>query len=191
MADVAQTVTASARYTAYSGIPAVDDQNNIYPRGRIDFRDQDVAITAKGAGDRKRILISCSLPANFAYTYENCYVALDDTIAADIDNYDDLGTAVLQEESGIDIQIGTLKSDGSHFFENFATAKTWELQNPFNEVFFNRVGNNPLFICYLYDSDGTNATSAITLTYHFTFLQYDIRQAEHVVVNAPFPVRVR
>ena len=80
MAAVTQTVTTTPKITSFAGIPF--GPNNIYPRARIIFAEPSVAITAKGAGDTKRILIEYDLPPNFAYSFDESFITLTDTTAA-------------------------------------------------------------------------------------------------------------
>jgi len=61
----------------------------------------------------------------------------------------------------------------------------------FKQVFYNLAGASPFLYSYLFDTDGTNATGAHTTLFNVSFLQYDIRQADQVIVNAPMPVSVR
>lgn len=195
MAQVTQTITITPEApTPFSGVPGVSDPNNVFPRARITFKDK-TTITSKGAGDTKTVRYNMDLPANFAYRLDQAVVLIGDTSSTDADNYDNLGFVNILLDSpfsSIDMGMQLLSQGNTPFSAGVAgTGKYWNILDKWGELFYSPTGSAVRVSAFVNDTDGVNASAALSdgLVF-FSFLQYDIEQANYVVANAPTPVNV-
>lgn len=194
MAHIANNLTGIRHIELFAGLPRPPDVDNIYPRARVTFR-AGVTIAAKIATNTQTTRIQLDLPANYSYTMEHMEMAMSSALIADADQWEDLQTMTLQSSwaggAYDNTTRSTFKSQGDAYYVDATQGlKTWELQDPFNEVFFLEESNPRAFV-YITDADAVNATAACALSYLFSFLMYDLEQAFHVRVNAPMPVNQR
>ncbi len=196
MANVTQTLTLVGEPVPFSDVPP--GENNIYPRARIVFQVRDSTITAKAAGNTNQLIIVADLPVNFAYVIDSLFCSVRFVLTADAENYNDRGTMGIQFTSpggGNDVstfvQSGGVgpSEDAAHFSKIFTQSQ----QADFHEIFFSRSRTNAAarIAIRLFDEDGTNATAAGEFDAYISVLQYNILQADKVVVNAPMPVATR
>lgn len=172
------------------------DEPTFLPRARYDFDVDAEAITAKATANTNRLRVTCSLPQNYAYVLDNVFAQITITgglpgDADGIDNIEQVAVAALDprgpqakrqmEFRGSAAYItGAAEADGGRLFT---------LQSISRQPFFNVANAIPNIIVTFTDGDNSNATLAGVLTFHCSFLQYDLEQAYLVNVNAPMPVR--
>jgi len=170
---------------------------NDLPRARVDYDIDGEVVTAKATANTNRLRINCNLPNNYAYVLDNVFTFLKITgglpgDADGIDNFESIAGGELDP-------IGTAATRFMELFANgnFITGsgeadggKIWTPQSLSKQIFFNTQGSQMNLRVFLVDGDNSNATLAGELTYHASFLQYDIEQAYNVAVNAPLPVRL-
>lgn len=188
MANATQTITPTGVAQPFSGRPPQLDENNIYPRARILFKNQ-TTITAKDALDTKTVTLVHNLPQNYYYTIETFQVQIGLATSLDADNYDlqALQTANFNTAGANDWQQAL---QGVLAFQN--VAGVWacfrNLLPDFGEVM-------PSLPCeintFFNDLDAVNLSSALTCVSYVSFLQYDVMQSDMVRVNAPMPVTSR
>lgn len=170
----------------------------MFPRARI-ISGNATTITAKSAGDTKGVLITITLPANFAYSFQGGFAFLTSATAADVDNYQAINRISIQDrQTGVSFDWADMDftSPGAFVFASSDPTTAGKIYNVpersmNRDVFYNLLGEGPRVFVTLNDTDGTNATAQSVVTYRFTFLQYDIEQVLNVAVNAPQPVSVR
>ncbi len=192
MAEVTQIIAPAVdRTVPFSGRPPGVDENNIYPRARVIF-ENTTEITAKGAGDTKAVTLNLDLPANFYYVVDSFYVGIGDIANNDSDNYETsaLQTYNIEAQANGDIftsVVGVLAQ-----LDAGGQIMCFRRRDPaFSEIFGNQMGISTRLSTVFNDSDGVNASAAMDCFTYATFLQYDVRQADMVRVNAPMPVRVQ
>lgn len=193
MAAQTQTLNLSpSSRTSFDDVPIA--QNVYQPRGRIVF-NSTATVTSKAAGDTKRLEINLQLPPNFAYTLDQFFFELSDSSSDGLDHYSNLGAAQLQfmDPGNATDAVIELVTQGSVVAGTGGTRKIWVPCNSrfFGEVFYSRTQTGPRVYLYFYDTDGVNATGALSLNYYASFLEYDIAQTTKVNVNAPAPVSIR
>lgn len=186
---IAQTIT---RIQPFADRPM--DENNIYPRRRL-IAQSSTAITAKDALDTKTIDLTLTLPPNFAYALDQLFARLGSATSIDSDNYTNLAFCSLDFTVGpiAEDVFFTLESPGDVIDDVDGAAKMYALaqEQRFTEVFFNQAGVSPVMVVSMNDIDAVNNTDALNLRFYASFLEYDIRQTDDVVVNAPMPVHLR
>lgn len=188
MAAVSQTITPTATVQYFGRFNADTDQ----PRGRVIFSDK-TTITAKIAGDTKKLDINITLPRNFAYACDQFFLTLYDT-TADVGHYNTIGVQTLQytDPNTVNDVFAALKSPGlSGFSDAPGSMATWVVDKCFSEVFYSRNNEGVAIKNSLFDNDGVNASAQMTLNTYASYLFYDINQVNDVNVNAPTPVSIR
>jgi len=191
MAAVAQTITATlAELQQFAGNRAED---SIYPRARVIFREAG-NVNLKLAGNTNELTIRFVLPPNFAYTLDEFHVGIGSNATIDADNYSNLAIGDFRFTDGQtrDAMISiTAPGDTPQTATGIHKIYSIDQANRFSQVFHNAQGASCEFLTFYNDTDGTNNTDALTAQIYASFLQYDIRQVEFVVVNAPQPVSLR
>lgn len=192
MAHITQTITqAITRIQPFADLPPTE--NNIYPRRRL-IAQSSTTITAKDALDTKTIDIDVTLPVNFAYALDQLYIGLGAGGNLDVDNYEPLALCTLQfSNAALSDVFFSMESPGITFQDLDGSRQTYSVSptQKFSELFSNQIGLAPTLSIALNDRDAVNLTAALNLRFYASFLQYDIRQVDQVVVNAPMPVSVR
>lgn len=161
------------------------------PRARICFRLNAGVVAAKVGGNTQSLTVACSLPPNFAYTleYVSAHIAVDECV-----NYSDIGFLSTTLGDGQGIRLSEMFSDGISVFappSSILETKMYAPVNKFPMPIYNDQGNTPAMDIALFDNEGTNSTSAGTLSALACFLQYDIEQVYNVGINYPVPVQLR
>lgn len=189
MAHVTQSVGLSpSDVTPFAGRPA--SENNIYPRSRIVFKNS-TQVSAKGAGDTKSLITNISLPQNFYYVIDSFFQTIGSSTSNDADNYELQGLLDYKFTDGSSSNLFTGMTGVIALEHQSGQWLNFSRSVPFCEVWGNQLGNVPVISTIYNDTDGVNASSALTLITYCSFLQYDVRQADKVTVNAPLPVSIR
>jgi len=188
MADIANIVTAEGVPFPFAG-DQVGAPDVSLPRGKIIFEGSAV-IAAKIATNTTTLIINCDLPRNFAYSLNSGALSLlFPTATADSAHWTDALVTFFPDGSGLP-RISTAMgfSNQAASGNNGSVAVYFPLSN-YRDLFFNTNSNSPLVAVNVSDNDAVNATVAGTVFFCFSFLQYDIDQMYHQVVNSPIPVR--
>lgn len=192
MANVVIEFTPGPTIESFSGLPR--NENNIYPRSRISFVGSGT-VTAKVAGNTTTIRTKLMLPSNFAYVFDYYSQSIFSATVKEGDQFDNLGLIHIVPNGAVTTSRGQLQSPGPtpYLDTQAGETKMWGYteQTRYRRLFFNTEGTEPVVYAYLFDNDGVTETAVHTSAFDISFLQYDIRQAEQVVVNAPTPVAVR
>ena len=169
------------------------------PVGRMIAEEQNSAIAAKIATNTQTVTVTVFLPVNKAYALEGVYCSIltPAAIVGDsdsIENYENQAEGILfgngRSSTVHRIQMA-MTSDGAHnSLDNVGSRKEWTIKNPFKSILFNDEGLRPAADFVFEDTDATNATAAATMWFYSSWLVYEIPQAYHAAVSAPFPVRI-
>lgn len=195
MAHNTNTVVPEPQVVPYQTPPDVAREVSDLPRASIVFALNET-IPAVLLADTATLSCSMTLPANFAYSLAEAFFTLQfdtDTGAAAL--YDKAnfriftdgagGASLLGYElgAGIGLTLGlTNDQAGSVVFGR-------PLEPQPRQTFFNEAGASPQAFASFQNDDSATAAAAGELKGVVRFLQYDIRQAYDVRVNAATPVR--
>lgn len=194
MAHIANNISGVRSIQLFSGLPPPTDDNNFYPRARVTFQAA-VTIAAKIAGNTQTTRIQLDLPQNYAYAMDVMECAISSAAIADTDQWENLQHITLQSSwlgGAYDNTVRqTMKSEGAVYYTDATQGlKSWQVVDKYTEVFKLEESAPRLFV-YLTDPEAVLDTIVCSLSYHFSFLQYDVNQAFNVRVNAPMPVSIR
>ncbi len=192
MADVALAVTPALRTFPFQVPGGLVQQYTAVPKARLTFQALDTTIVAKGIGDTTSITITCTLPPNFAYTFEYCQIEIVClTDISDADNFDDVGGLEFGFGDGLGGRRSGLISSGfTGAAANAGSVKVWEPSNPYTPPVYNQVGNSPGIFAFLNDVDAANTVEG-DLSVVISVLQYDLAQVFDYSINFPLPVTAR
>lgn len=192
MANVALAFVPEPRSFPFHVWPGQHQEQSAIPLSRINFQLNNEVITAKIATNTTSIQVTCTLPANYAYTFEYLTVkveVIDDV--ADADNFSDIGFVVLSLSDGLGSRITALKSDGvSTSQANAGSLKCWDQINRYCCPVFNQDGNSPVITLFINDIDAAN-TNEGKFSCLVSVLQFTLDQAFNYPLNFPLPVSPR
>ncbi len=191
MAIVRTTITGVPQLFPYSGTGAIMQMQGERPRGEIRFNFDAVAVALTGVGDNQQVFVSLTLPQSYAYTIADAFFALTSE-AAGTNNFPNQGHASFNDRASgspinqsVPLEFTSAGSVGVTATDN--ARKTYNVGKVPQGLMVPQPGQNPAMF-----SQYTNTTAndaAYTAKGYFRFLQFDIDQAYHVLVNSPTPVR--
>ncbi len=192
MANVALAVTPQLRIFPFQIPPGAVQPGTAIPRARISFQTRDFTVTAKIATNTTSIVTTCTLPPNFAYTFEYAsqnIVCLTDP--ADAGNFDDVVDCALSFADALGQRRFEMFSNGiTGHTANAGSIKIWHTVGEFPNPMFNQLGGNPSIILTSNDTDAANTVEG-DYSVVVSFLQYDFNQAFNFPMNFPLPVSNR
>jgi len=192
VANVALSVTPQLRTFPFQITPGSVQQHTAIPRSRLTFQADQVTIVAKIANNTTSISMLCTLPANFAYTFEYATMRVNvNTSPGDAGNFDNLGGITFGFGDGFGSRRCELLSSGEmHTSSNSGSEKNWRAINPYVPPIFNLAGNtiDLTFFCNDFDTAATDEGDFGAI---LTVLQYDLTQAFSFPMNFPLPVSQR
>ncbi len=192
MANIALAVTPALSVFPFA-IPSGDIQEHTaIPRARLSFQSRDVTIVAKIATNTTSIITTCTLPANYVYTFE--YAAQKIIIPsdpADAGNFDDVAIFDFGFGDGLGARAAEMLSNGhTGVLLNAGSEKIWGVINPYTPPIFNQRSVTPIITIATNDTDA-GATAEGDYSCVVSFLQYDISQVFAYPLNFPLPVSIR
>lgn len=192
MANIVLTVTPSIRIFPFVIPPGAIQPHTAVPRARLTFQAKDVTIVAKIATNTTSITMLCTLPANFAYTFEYATMRVNiDDDATDADNFEDLGGITFGFGDLLGSRRCELLSDGILRTDlNAGSEKNWVPINPYVAPMFNQEQATVNLTLNCNDTDA-GATNEGLFSAVLTVLQYDFDQTFNYPVNFPVPVSAR
>lgn len=168
-------------------------QYTAVPKARLTFQANNVVIAAKIATNTTSIVATCTLPVNFAYTFE--YAACSAQVVDDIgdaDHFGDVAAINFSFGDGLGTRRGQLFSRGlTETGLNAGSVKTWEPLNTYTPPIYNQNGASPIISLAVNDNDAVNATNAGLFSCVVSFLQFDFAQVFAYPLNFPLPVSNR
>lgn len=193
MANVALVVTPSIRTFPFIVPPGTRLGGSAIPIARITFRSpNDVTIVAKIATNTTSIVATCTLPPNFAYTFEYAYMQVSIlTDPGDADNFESVGGLSISFNDGLGTRFATMQAQGINgIAANAGSMKVWQPENPFPSPIFNQNGSSPNIILTANDTNAAN-TDEGDFGCAVSVLQYEFEQAFSYPLNFPLPVAQR
>lgn len=192
MANVDLVFAVTPRTFPFRIPPGADQQTTAIPRARLTYQLKSEALAVKAALDTTSITINCTLPVNFAYTFE--YATMDIQIAGsadDADNFSDNGRIIVSFADGLGLRQNEFTSLGLiNTLLNVGSTKIWGPVNPYCCPIFNQDGLSPTISLLVNDVDA-DTTGAGTLSCVVTVMQYDLDQVFNYPLNFPLPVALR
>lgn len=192
MANVAFALAPAPRSFPFVTPPGALQRGSAIPIARINYQLSAQVITAKVMGNTTSISVTCTLPANFVYTFE--YMTVDLEVIDDIaeaDNFDNVGDLTFSSGDGLGVRRTSILSDGSGGTTlNAGSAKQWKANNPGVAPIFNQLQNQPNVTININDRDSA-ATNAAVFNFVLSMLQFDFDQAFSYALNFPLPVSIR
>lgn len=185
------SITPNLAVTPFSGRPVGTDEKSYLPRAKVEFQANNASIAAKTIGNTLTANVTCELPVNYAYVLCGIHVEVGSTTDMTSDAFQDNGYGQLNPDTTVtnDRLYFPIVSDGPINL-GATDRKVWYPKNTPGNVILNFAGNSPTLFMQLYDDVTAAGAAARSMYFTATFLQYDIRQADHVRVNAPIPTRL-
>jgi len=178
------TTTAVPEPFPFTGLPALPVQDRSrYPRAQIIFQNAAVAITAGGASDQ-RWVVDCPLPQGYAYTLAECHLRIHG-LSGDLALWNK--SAAGRFFSIAPFPIMSIPFDGISLDDTMVSSTLNMRHFTFPDM--------PKSI--IINADNVNMTvgtlevgdAAMTGVFFVMLHQYDIEQANQVLVNTPLLTR--
>lgn len=195
MANVALAFAPAAQPFPFdlAPVPSTLLAKSALPRGRITFQVTDGAITAKAMGNTTTITVTCTLPRNFAYTFEylTCQLSFA-TSLTDAATIEDIGMMQFIRNDGVSggrrAQLVSLGACAD--IDAAGSQVAYAPVNVFPSPIFNTRSLSPSILFRISDLDA-GATVAGLMAVTVSCLQYDLEQVFSVGVNFPLPVSIK
>jgi len=192
MANVALAVTPTLATFPFQVPGGSFQQYSAVPLARLTFTARLVTIVAKIATNTTSIIATCTLPANYAYTFE--YASQKIAIPsdpADAGNFDDVSQMDFGFGDGEGARTAEMFSNGhTGILLNAGSEKVWAPLNAYTPPMFNQAGNTLGIDISCNDTDA-GATAEGDYSLVVSVLQYDIAQIFAYPLNYPIPVSSR
>lgn len=192
MATVTTNPVPVITYHPYAGVPDILAELSSIPRGHIDVSVEQGAIALSGAGDNQLVVLSVSLPANFAYALVNLSMSIRANSGSLLVDFNDDASFRWENGSGTARTIVDDVAMTANGVSTMASAplglKIWShgalpnyVMSPANSSA--QVG----FTAHVFNPNVED--QAYLFNFYAKFLQFDIEQTLHYAPNAPIPVR--
>lgn len=192
MANIALTFAPPPQTFPFQIPPGAVQPITAVPRARVRFITSLAVITAKIATNTTSIVLTFTLPLNYAYTFEYAQVSIQcPTDPLDADNFDDVGQLIYfpgNDSGAIETELISQGITGHTL--NAGSVKSWTPVNASNSPLFNDQQIAIAVVMALNDNDAANTVVGAMNTF-ISFLQYDIDQVYNYPVNFPLPVSNR
>lgn len=190
MATTLTALTATQTIIPYVGGANIDFQLTGIPRAEMIFSLSDAVITIAGSGEDQAVVITCTLPTQFAYVFAECSVLnfqIED--ATDIADWDDICVCRIRNQGknawkySFDMfsrgvyQTSTVNFDRSYHLAN---------NHPLQKVIVPGTSCNLTLQFFNPVIDGK---AGIIQGFFCRFWVFDVNQAQQWPVNTPVPVR--
>lgn len=176
-------------------VPDVISKGTVYPRALVRFA-QTPAIAAKQAADQTHWTVTLPLPENFAYSLSECVVGVFNSVAAEDNDFDVLGTLDVANMSPHTNQTAhySMVSQGNTPYGGLAGAwrniKLWRPVETPKGVWAPVVGAQVQLIIRLAD-ESADASGVATGVIQALLFMYDLDQFYYTTVHTPEPVMLR
>ncbi len=192
IAVVTDSIVYTASYLPFEKPPDALTINSLIPRGVRRFELASAATAVKPVNDQIRMLLTATLPLNFAYILTRFSLAFIDTRAADWDAMAVL--RVSEAGGGASAEHFTVPLDlfGSapNPLDSRLVARPTSLA-AIAAPFWARAGDAAVFLQVEMVDTNNTVTLGGTVTSHIEFLEYDLTQAQRYWINTLIPVLSR
>lgn len=192
MANVAVAIAMEPTYIAYERPPDQQALWSAIPRGLRGFVVETGTLTAKPLNDTETIVLSGTLPGNFAYVFAEIGLTLrqdtmsdwDSEYTLNLQNYYQGGHLGLSGNWNFDLAIFGLIGDGR------GAGHTATDPVPRAPMWAPR-GTSGILIAISSFNSANPAAALGTIDCYINFWEFDLEQIRKYPINAPFPTHSR